>query len=129
MQKTDCPPPPRADEVDRIRIRSKVSHRLGLPVVLISAPAGYGKSVLAAQLARRNPLPLVWLSLTESDNDPARLVCSLLVRLDRIESADRRLAEAPRIPRQRIGGNLLPELLRCMQRRAPFVMVIDGLQA
>jgi LuxR family transcriptional regulator, maltose regulon positive regulatory protein len=68
MRRTECPPT-RADEVDRTRIRSKVGHRLSLPVVLISAPAGYGKSVLAAQLARHSPLPSVWLSVTESDND------------------------------------------------------------
>ena len=36
MRQTDCPPP-RADEVDRTQIRSKVGRRLGLPVILISA--------------------------------------------------------------------------------------------
>jgi LuxR family transcriptional regulator, maltose regulon positive regulatory protein len=128
MRKTDCPPP-RADEVDRARIRSKIGHRLDLPVVLISAPAGYGKSVLAAQLVRYSALPFVWLSLTESDNDPVHLVRSLVMKLDRIESADRKLAETLRIPTQQNGESLLPELLRCMQRRAPFVLVIDDLQA
>ena len=113
--------------MDRTRIHSKVSHRLDLPVILISAPAGYGKSVLAAQLVRRGHLPLVWLSLTESDNDPVRLACSLIAKLDRIESADGKLVEAPYIPAPRITENLLPELLRRMQRRAPFVMVIDDL--
>ena len=127
MRKIDCPPP-RADEVDRTRIRSRAGRRLGLPVVLISAPAGYGKSVLAAQLARHNPLPSVWLSLTESDNDPVHLVRSLVMRLNRIESADRNPVEAARIPAQ-TRESLLPELLRRMQRSAPFVMVIDDLQA
>ena len=128
MRKSDCPPP-RADEVDRTRIRSKAGRRLGLPVVLISAPAGYGKSVLAAQLARHNPLPSVWLSLTESDNDPVHLVRSLVMGLDRIKPADQKPVEALRIPAQHNRESLLPELLRCIQRAAPFAMVIDDLHA
>ena len=65
--------------------------------------------------------------MTESDNDPGHLACSLIAKLDRIESADGRPVGAPDIPAPRIGENLLPELLRRMQRRAPFVMVIDDL--
>ena len=119
----------RTGEVDRNHIRGKVGRRPGLPVVLISAPAGYGKSVLAAQLVRHHPLPFVWLSLTESDNDPGHLVRSMVVRLDRIGPADRKTVEALRIPAQQNRESLLPELLRRMQRAAPFVMVIDDLHA
>jgi LuxR family transcriptional regulator, maltose regulon positive regulatory protein len=128
MRKTDCLPP-RAGEVDRARIHSKVSHRLDLPVVLISAPAGYGKSVLAAQLVRRQALPFVWLSVTESDNDPAHLVRSLDAALNRIGPADRKLAEAPCVPMPHVKEGLLPELLRCMRWQAPLVIVIDDLHA
>jgi LuxR family maltose regulon positive regulatory protein len=128
MRKTACPAP-RADEMDRTRIRDKAGHRLGLPVILISAPAGYGKSVLAAQLVRHHNLPSVWLSLTESDNDPGHLVRSLAMMLDRIGSADRKYAEALCVPTPQIREGLLPELLRCMQRRAPFLIVIDDLHA
>ena len=125
MQKEDCPLP-RTDEVDRIRIHRMLGRHLSLPVVLISAPAGYGKSVLAAQLVRHNPVPSVWLSLTESDNDPVHLARSLVMRLSRIESAEP--VEALRIPMQ-IGESLLPELVRRMQWVAPFVIVIDDLHA
>ena len=128
MRKSDCPPP-RTDEVDRTRILGKACRRLGLPVILISAPAGYGKSVLAAQLVRHDPLPSVWLSLTESDNDPLHLVRSLVMRLDRIKPADQKPVEALRIPAQHNRESLLPELLRCIQRAAPFAMVIDDLHA
>ena len=117
----------RTGDVDRDRIRTKVGRRLSLPVVLISAPAGYGKSVLAAQLVRRNPLPFVWLSLTESDNDPIHLVRSLAMGLNRIEPAGRKPVETLRIPQQQDWKSLLPELLRLMERAAPFVIVIDDL--
>jgi ATP/maltotriose-dependent transcriptional regulator MalT len=126
MRKSDCPLR-RAGEVDRTRIRSKIGRRLSLPVVLISAPAGYGKSFLAAQLARRHPLPSGWLSLSETDNDPAHLVRSVVVRLNRIEPDGQKTAVALTIPAQQGRDSLLPELLRRMQQTAPFVMVIDNL--
>ena len=54
---------------------------------------------------------------------------SLVVRLDRIEPADRKPVETLRIPTQHNRQSLLPELLRRMQRTAPFVIVIDDLHA
>ncbi|NLP42164.1 MAG: tetratricopeptide repeat protein [Veillonellaceae bacterium] len=40
-------------------------------VVVISAPAGYGKTTLMVQLAGIMKKPLVWYQLDEYDNDPA----------------------------------------------------------
>ena len=49
--------------------------------------------------------------------------------LDRIKPADQKPFETLRIPTQQNRDSLLQELLRCVQRAAPFVMVIDDLQA
>jgi LuxR family maltose regulon positive regulatory protein len=40
--------------------------------VLISAPAGFGKTTLAAEWLQARDLPAAWLSLDQDDNDPAR---------------------------------------------------------
>src|SRR6185437_734403 len=126
MRESDCPVR-RAGEVDRTRIRGMVGRCPSVPVVLISAPACYGKSVLAAQLVRDHPLPSVWLSLAETDNDPAHLVRSVMTRLNRIKPAGQKTARALTIPPQQGRDSLLPELLRRLQQTAPFVMVIDDL--
>ena len=39
--------------------------------LLVTGPAGYGKTTLLVQYAHREPRPSVWLCLDEADNDPA----------------------------------------------------------
>src|SRR5829696_9835671 len=53
----------------------------GIPdhkLVLISAPAGYGKTTLLAQWAHTSSLRVAWLSLGEEDNDSERFFRYLL---------------------------------------------------
>lgn len=57
------------------------------PVVVVSAPAGYGKTTLVVHwvrqvlLAEAPPYPVVWLSLDADDNDPVRFTGYLAVGL------------------------------------------------
>ena len=55
---------------------------------LLVVPPGYGKITLLAQVVEQDPRPSVWLSVDEHDNDPARLLTSLAVALDRVEPVD-----------------------------------------
>jgi LuxR family maltose regulon positive regulatory protein len=56
------------------------------PVVVVAAPAGYGKSTLMArwhaQLLERG-VSCAWLSLDEDDNDAARFLCHLIAALQK----------------------------------------------
>ncbi|MGV8025003.1 MAG: LuxR C-terminal-related transcriptional regulator [Anaerolineaceae bacterium] len=58
--------------------RSRLTHLLedGLQerIVLISAPAGYGKTSLLADWIQEFQYPIAWLTLDENDNDPARFM-------------------------------------------------------
>jgi LuxR family maltose regulon positive regulatory protein len=55
-----APAPPRAGEIPRDRLTRRL---LGArePVVVLRAPAGYGKTMLVAAWAREDPRAFAWL--------------------------------------------------------------------
>ncbi len=55
-------------------------------MTLISASAGSGKTSLLAEWATRTQMPLAWLSLESSDNDPARFLTYLVTALARLDT-------------------------------------------
>ena len=42
--------------------------------MLVSAPAGYGKSTLLSAWLEQLEFPSAWLSLDDKDNDPSRFL-------------------------------------------------------
>jgi LuxR family transcriptional regulator, maltose regulon positive regulatory protein len=73
-------PPPRAHTLPRERFLAHAPSQPRTRLVLLSAPAGFGKTTLLAtwcrELAARQTTP-AWLALDESDNDPARFLAYL----------------------------------------------------
>src|SRR5262249_59784511 len=65
-------PRPRPGFVPRPRLAVRLDEGLARGVVLVCAPAGYGKTVALADWARRGGRPVAWLSLDAGDNDPVR---------------------------------------------------------
>ena len=76
-------PGPRPDLVPRPRLTARLDEGLARGLVLVCAPAGYGKTVLLADWARRGRQPVAWLSLDAGDNDPARFWRHAVAALDR----------------------------------------------
>lgn len=54
-------------------------------LILISAPAGYGKTTLLTQWARESTYPVAWLSLEEADNDVGRFFRYLLAAWEAVQ--------------------------------------------
>ena len=62
-------PPVPADHVPRTELLKRLDKHIDRPIVLVSAPAGYGKSTLASFWLEQCKKPGAWLSLDESDDD------------------------------------------------------------
>ncbi len=60
--------PAHPSAVDRPRLLDRLDHER-LPLTLVSAPAGFGKSVLVSQWIDRLADASVWISLDDRDND------------------------------------------------------------
>ena len=54
-------------------------------LVLVAAPAGYGKTTLLSQWASASRFPVVWLSISEEDNDPERFFRYLLTGWEEVQ--------------------------------------------
>ena len=63
-------PPP--GFVPRRRLVDALGEGLAKGRVLVSAPAGFGKTALLADWARSGGRPVAWLGLDGGDSDPAR---------------------------------------------------------
>lgn len=82
-------PPPRAAFVSRPRLAARLDDgvRRGHRLVLLSAPAGYGKSTLLAEWLQVRREPFAWLSLDRDDNDVWRFLTYLVAALQQIDPA------------------------------------------
>ena len=109
--------PPLPDgHVLRPRLCERLSAGLGGRLLLVSAPAGFGKSSLAVEFCQGLPAhwQSLWLGLSPRDNDPGRFLERLLEGLQDY---------FPQLGRQSLG------LLKMRQRHQPFAFEewLDGL--
>ncbi len=128
--------PPRRDKlVARPRLMELLDAGLapGRELILLSAAAGFGKTTLIAEWARRvgsgsAPAGAVgWLSLDAADSDPARFFTYLLAALQAAEAAVGRTVQAmlqsaqPPAP-EALLGSLINDLASAP---CPIVLVLD----
>ncbi len=109
--------PPLPDgHVLRPRLCERLSDGLGGRLLLVSAPAGFGKSSLAVEFCQGLPAhwQSLWLGLSPRDNDPGRFLERLLDGLQQY---------FPQLGAQSLG------LLKMRQRHQPFAFEewLDGL--
>src|SRR4051812_12070532 len=67
-------PPIRDGLVSRARLTRRLVGSSDLPLALLVAPAGYGKTTLLCQWAEQDRRPFAWVTLDEDDNDPLELL-------------------------------------------------------
>ena len=79
-------PPARPERVSRPRLLERLNQLPACRLVLVSAPAGYGKTTLLSEWAANYQVHgrVVWLSLDRADNDVARFLAYLGAAVDPI---------------------------------------------
>lgn len=122
------PPPLRAGIIDRPVLVDRLVAARNVPVVLISAPAGYGKSSLLALWRERDDRRFVWVSVDDGDDDPAVFIRSIVAALDPVVRLDTDISDAFRASSPPLDDVILPALVEaCAGTSAPFVLVLDNL--
>ena len=76
-------PPPRREQVLRQRLIDRLNQGIMGKLVLVSGPAGFGKTTILSEWAAQCPHPVAWLSLDEKDNDWKRFVIYLVRALQK----------------------------------------------
>jgi LuxR family maltose regulon positive regulatory protein len=121
-------PPVPADHVHRSHLLERLDHhRHSRPLTLVSAPAGYGKSVLISSWLEASDCPGAWISLDKNDNDLRQFIACFLAAVNRhIPEAGRKthglLNAAALAPGSVLAHSLIDDLERIEQ---PFILVLD----
>jgi LuxR family maltose regulon positive regulatory protein len=109
--------------VSRPRLLAELDKAAGLPVTLLAAGPGAGKTVLLTDWARRCDARVAWLSPTAADAEPRRFWRLLMSSL--LETRDSEHVPAAVVP-QGIGTDLVQALFsRLPESAAQLVVIID----
>jgi LuxR family maltose regulon positive regulatory protein len=120
-------PPLLAGTVSRTALINRLRAAGAFPLVLVVAPAGYGKTTLLSQWATRDVRPFAWVSIDETDNEPVAFLRQVAAALDRVEPVPASALEPLREDEKSASTRALPRLVKAIAaRRAPFVLVLDG---
>src|SRR3954449_19481 len=103
--------------VPRPRLVAPLEEPSTTPLILIAAPAGYGKTALVEEWARSDRRRFLWLTLDEDDNEPERLVRRVGAVLQPALSG----------PKPGPAGRV--SLAGTPEEREPFVLVLDGVHS
>lgn len=124
---------PRQDIISRPHLVSKIDDGLSGKLILISAPAGFGKTTLISEWLQQIDIPLAWLALDKDDNDLIRFITYLVAAIQTVtpEPANRVLevlnSPSPPVAEEVITLllNDLSDHLNSDQQGKPFILVLD----
>jgi len=125
-------PPIRSGTVSRPRLLEKLEAGLEGRVILLSAPAGFGKTTLLAGWLLGTPKrKTAWLALDEGDNDPVRFWSYFTAALQRLwpeagRSVHPMLTASRPVPPQAVLSVLINEI-SAPQPDGPGLLVLDDL--
>ena len=118
------PPPERPGIIPRTALRSKLAG-IPAPIVVVIAPAGYGKSTAVAQWVAQDERPATWLSLDARDNDPYLLLNYLHAAIDAIAPLPTEVGAAIASAGPSIWTSAVPRLGAAVAAIGRVIVVLD----
>jgi LuxR family maltose regulon positive regulatory protein len=120
-------PTTRPGLVARPRLNRRLDRCLQHKLLLICAPAGFGKTTLLSQWSQQSARPVAWVSLDTTDNDPMHFWSYVVAALDKLEEAvGENVLPLIHTPRPEPVGYLIPALINSMVMIPDdFVLVLD----
>jgi LuxR family maltose regulon positive regulatory protein len=122
-------PATRSRRVARLRLQQRLDAALCCEhcLILVSAPAGFGKTTLLVEWIQHSQLPTAWLSLDKGDNDLARFLAYLSAALEKIQPAIRadRSVLLQAMPLSAAEPILTALINHLDEPTPPFVLVLD----
>jgi LuxR family maltose regulon positive regulatory protein len=120
----------RADTVKRPRLTARLNREIAKALILVSAPAGFGKTTLLASWAVEAQQPVAWVSLDPHDNDARRVLRTIVMALREVHpevggAALGMLSSPQFVPPQAIIASVLNELGEAARQT---VLVLDEYQ-
>lgn len=129
------PPQRRADILTRDRLLDMLYELLDCRLILVAAPAGYGKTTLLVDLIRNIETPVCWFSVDALDQDPHRFLAHFVAAITEQFSAFGKrsmaaLSNLDAAPDERSIGqfvtSVVNELLETVDSH--FMLVVDDYQ-
>ncbi|MGB8489932.1 MAG: LuxR C-terminal-related transcriptional regulator [Bacteroidales bacterium] len=113
--------------VHRPGLYEKLNIGLTRKLILISAPAGFGKTTVVSDWINQNNIPAAWFSIDNGDNDPVDFLSYIISGIQSLHSAfgegALKLLNSPGKPSfELIAGLLINEILGINQN---FLLVLD----
>jgi ATP/maltotriose-dependent transcriptional regulator MalT len=120
-------PPSRAKLVERSRLIDKLNQGFECGFVLVSAPAGYGKTTLLSAWLSQLDFACAWLSLDSKDNDLTRFLAYLVSAIQTIDPSIKQYFDSeleiydPPDPE----SILTPLVNHFTRAKQPFCLILD----
>ena len=122
-------PPVPPDHVHRSELVNRLNNNIPQGLVLVSAPAGYGKSTLVSCWLEASEKPGTWLSLDEDDNELRQFLLVFVTAIQKIfpDAARETLAllNAPTLPSPQVLDTILTNELDLIEQ--DFIIVLDDI--
>jgi LuxR family transcriptional regulator, maltose regulon positive regulatory protein len=120
-------PPAGNNIVHRSELYEKLNIGLSRKLILISAPAGFGKTTVVSDWIDLNKIPAAWFSIDNGDNDPVEFLSYIISGIQSIDKEFGKniltLLNSPNKPsNESIASLLINEILKLTQN---FLLVLD----